>query len=110
MVTYPHHLFRIVSPSAYQDEHGAFVSGGSTTKEYLGVCRYEVDGKGTQIYVGDDKHVVSTGVIYTPTTQRKFGSGECVMVAKDREGNDVVCNANVVSVDNGRLHNRIWTR
>lgn len=110
MEQYHQYLFRVVASEAYQDADGNWQNPDGTSVEYVSKCRFERDGKGTMIGVGNGKQVAITGTIYTPAVPELMNTGQQVIVSADRICDEILEKLSVVSADNGRLHNRIYVQ
>lgn len=110
MEQYHQYLFKVVDSESTQDENGNWRKPEGTFVEYVSRCRYEKDGRGTVVGVGNGKQVSVSGTIYTPAVPEHLRVGQQVVVSSDRLCNEVLERLSVVSADNGRLHNRIYVQ
>lgn len=92
---------------SYQDDYGNWVYEGGETLEFVGMCRYEADGKGTIYTTADGRSVTLSGVIYMMPID--FGTVDgAELSVKDSKGNEL-CRKKVINANYGRMNTKIWT-
>lgn len=109
MVTqYPHHLF-VVTPggAATQNTDGEWVTPASTNV-YVGACREETNGRGSQIAATDGKYFTFQSLIQLPVGTSPIPVGTTVIVTNDAAGTDVRVTGTCMKFDVGQLHCRLW--
>lgn len=108
MNQYPHYLFKKAKCDAYQDEDGRWVQDGKSELRFVGMCRFEMDGRGTVLTLTDGTHVSITGIVYAPVMDKGSMQGCEVVVAYDKECTDIVCDRRVLTANYGRLNTRLF--
>ncbi len=108
IVQYPHFLFVIEAMSAsVQDENGNWVGSG-TAPRYIGRCREETAGAGSEFQVAGGTFLKASALIQLPEGTERVPDGSTVIIADDAGGNDVRIRGTVLHFDQGQLHSRLW--
>lgn len=104
---YPHFLFALETSETYRDDDGNWIPG-STQLGYVGKCREETNGKGSQIQLAGGVFHTYSSLIQLPKGTRKISEGTKVVVANDQSGEDERIQGEVMKFDQGQLHSRLW--
>ena len=108
MNQYPHYLFKKTKCDAYQDEDGRWVQDGKAELRFVGMCRFEMDGRGTVLTMTDGTHVSVSGIVYAPIMDKGALHGSEIVVSYDGEGSEVLCEKRVLTANYGRLNTRLF--
>jgi len=103
---YPYELFHFTAASGGgQDANGSWLpqTGGGWVK--LGMCRDEVNSKGSEIITADGKSYVFEFLIQCPKSIRVVHIGSKIEV---RQGEIVRAYGEVKRFDPSQMHSRIW--
>ena len=103
---YPYELF-LLTPAGGggQDVNGNWLPQTGEQWVKLGMCRDEVNSKGSQITVADGKAHVFDSLIQCPRSIRNVHVGAKVQV---KEGEKVRVEGIVSRFDPSQMHSRIW--
>lgn len=120
---YPHFLYIRVSGEATQNETGSWVED-ETTASYIGVCRDETGGRGSEAHVAQAVFRDYKSLIQAPVGTEHIAEGTEIFVTDEKIEADKLLNSDFVEsamlsglvritgivskFDNGRLHCRIW--
>lgn len=104
---YPHYLFLMIPGSSHQDENGNWVRTETETV-YLGRCREETDGKGSEVQIAGGAFRRYTSLIQLPKGTKHIDDGSNVIVSNDQSGSDVRIEGTSLKCDVGQLHTRLW--
>lgn len=104
---YPHHLFVETPAMSEQDEQGDWV-GLPSTREYIGRCREETEGKGSEVQVAGGVFRQFSSLIQLPRGTGHIADGTRIIVSNDKEGNDIRIEGYTLKCDVGQLHTRLW--
>lgn len=107
ILQYPHHLFIETPPMSEQGEHGDWVDG-TYKRLYIGRCREETDGKGSEVQVAGGVFRKFTSLIQLPRGTFHITDGTKVIVSDDINGEYVRIEGYTLKCDVGQLHTRIW--
>ena len=107
VVQYPHYLFVETPGESHQDENGNWVTV-SQSVAFLGMCREETDGRGTEIKTADGTFHRATSTIYCPKGTPAIQVGATCIVANDLDGTDVRHKGICLRFDPSQLHCRLW--
>ena len=107
VVQYPHYLFALETTDDHRDEDGNWIPG-TTEMVFIGKCREETNGKGSQIQLAGGTFHVYSSLIQLPKGTRKIAEGTKIAVTDDQNGEDVRIEGDVLKFDPGQLHSRLW--
>lgn len=107
ILQYPHHLFIEIPPRSEQNEHGDWVDG-SYKRFYIGRCREETDGRGSEVQVAGGVFRRFSSLIQLPRGTGHIADGTRIIVSNDKEGNDIRIEGYTLKCDVGQLHTRLW--
>lgn len=101
-------MFLVEKSDAYQDENGMWRSACESGIRCIGRCRWQSDGRGTLYHQTDGTTITISGVVYTVDFQRRYFDGKRILVARDENGSDVICERNVISANYGFRNTTIY--
>lgn len=104
---YPHYLFSLETTEAYRDDDGNWIAG-STQLMYVGRCREETNGKGSQIQLAGGEFRMYSSLVQMPKGTRKISEGVDVVITNDQLGEDERMKGEIMKFDQGQLHSRLW--
>lgn len=104
---YPHYLFILETTETYRDDDGNWIPG-STELRYIGKCREETNGKGSQIQLAGGVFHTYSSLVQLPKGTRKISEGAIVKITNDQLGEDERIQGEVMKFDQGQLHSRLW--
>lgn len=107
VVQYPHYLFIEQAGKSIQDENGNW-NDAAKSVVFIGMCREETDGRGTEIRTADGVYHHATSTIQCPKGTPKIAVGTTCIVANDKECQDVRHTAVCLRFDPSQLHCRLW--
>lgn len=107
MNQYPHYLF-CCNASESMLENGVWKDSESEW-EYVGICRLEPDGRGTQISSAGGQWINVSSTIYLPLSGKvAVELGTLLKVSSDAKGMDVIDQGTCLRFSRGQLNIRIW--
>lgn len=121
---YPHYLYRLAIGDGTEAEATEVVTAPAEWV-FVGMCREETNGKGSQTTTTDGKALLFSSLIQLPTGTQRVDEGTEVMITEaaltDEELQSVEENLDTwratgrlrikgtsAKFDNGRLHCRLW--
>jgi hypothetical protein len=102
---YPYELYLFTAGGGGQDVNGNFIPQTNSEWVKLGMCRDEVNSKGSQVMVADGTSYVFDSLIQCPKSIRNVHVGAKVQV---RSGSEVRVEGTVSRFDPSQMHSRIW--
>lgn len=105
---YPHHLI-LIKPGgdSVQDENGDW-SESTPINEFKSMCREEPNGSGEELNVGGGKYYKYSSLVQMPKGVKGIKEGDSILIANDRNGQDVRVQGIVLKFDSRELHCRMW--
>ena len=85
---YPQYMYAKQMAAATRDANGVFVPGGSSWR-YVGKCRFESNGKGTEMKTDDSKTVMFSGVVYSQTTENVTNNTQIMVTRSQYQADDI---------------------
>lgn len=104
---YPHFLFAVKSGESTQDENGNWVTT-ETENVFVGMCREETNGRGSEIQVGGGLYHRFESLIQLPKGSQAVEVGTTIFVSNKKDGADSRIKGEVLKFDSGQLHSRLW--
>lgn len=105
---YPHYLL-LTNPGgdSEQDENGDW-SESTPFNEFKSMCREEPNGSGEELNVGGGKYYRYSSLVQIPNGVNGIREGDSVLIANDKNGQDVRVKGTVLKFDSRELHCRMW--
>ena len=108
MVTqYPHYLFAVYGGESVQNADGSW-GDGDTNTSYVGRCREETDGRGSEVQVAGGTYHLYTSLVQLPKGTARIDDGVDVIISNDAECKDIRVKGTVLKFDVGQMHSRLW--
>lgn len=90
VIQYPQYMYaKRTAATSTRDENGVFIPNSSGSWRYVGKCRYESNGKGTEIKTDDSKTVVFSGVAYSQTAEDVSNNTQIIITRSEHSPDDI---------------------